>query len=742
MKTLVLFAICLFEFFNLSATDYHIGPGQTYSGLNDFHSAIGWHNLQSGDKVYIHWRSTPYNEFMYISTSNVEIVGVPNGNLLPVIDGQNAVQPEFAWQDKGNFYTDTDDDNDPNPTDNNHYNYYNGGLYQYGLIGVGRPYGSGYNEWVENITISNLEVRNAEQAYSFTPWFSGHVSASQAFASVWNAPTRNYPSFMTGIRVQFAKNLTIRNCTIHNCGNGIFVNSKLDDNDFSGTVTAPDGIQVSKNITIEYCKLYDNGSSDSYCHNIYSEAAGTIYQYNYIGRARAGINTSTCLKDRGAGTIVRNNYFDGGGQGHILDLVEAEASAVDMINEPDYHNTYVYGNIMVNPADGATTLIHYGGDHCDYSIFRRGNLYFYNNTLINQADQLERWRTILFFLPKSEYFGAPPCSPVPSSIDEKIIATNNIFYNVASAAGNALSDFYLISTDINSNSIFTNNYISSGYENGFSGYWDNITGQYAPFTGTVTMNNLVSPAVNNPGFKDFNNGDFTLTSGSVNIDAGNNAANPSVNSVNREYVSPQNYKSRVILGSAIDIGAYEYISSVLPLTLISFTAEKQENDVLLKWQTTEEINTDYFSVEWSSDAVHFSEKAKPGTINGRGVNYYEWKHSNAAANTYNYYRLKIVDKDGHYVYSETRRISFNNEGIELYPNPVGDNLTIVFDGAQKGITNFQLFNNDGKLIRQQSKILQQGRQVIIEDYRQLPSGIYFIKISNNNIVTTKRLIKK
>src|SRR6185503_20831142 len=87
----------------------------------------------------------------------------------------------------------------------------------------------------------------------------------------------------------------------------------------------------------------------------------TVYQFNRYGPLRTG-SVGGGLKDRGAGTVIRYNFVQGGG--HLLDLVEAQNYAATTLTLASYRDTYVYGNVLYNGPAGqsATTPIHYGGD--------------------------------------------------------------------------------------------------------------------------------------------------------------------------------------------------------------------------------------------------------------------------------------------------------------------------------------------------------------------------------------------
>lgn len=173
-------------------------------------------------------------------------------------------------------------------------------------------------------------------------------------------------------------------------------------------------------------------------------------------------------------------------------------------------------------------------------------------------------------------------------------------------------------------------------------------------------------------------------------------------------------------------------SSVLPLTLISFTAQKTGPDkVLLAWSSDNEINSSHFVIESSTDGILFEETGKV-TASGNGRNNYSFTKiiSNNSATLL--FRLKMVDRDGEFKYSNIVRINNIMEAIKLsvFPNPATDLITITSNKQQ------ELFikNINGQGIKK--ILLINGSQTV--NISTWPSGIYFIK----NEETTVKFIKK
>ena len=184
------------------------------------------------------------------------------------------------------------------------------------------------------------------------------------------------------------------------------------------------------------------------------------------------------------------------------------------------------------------------------------------------------------------------------------------------------------------------------------------------------------------------------------------------------------------------------IKSVLPVTWLSFTAEKLNSiAVVLKWNTVNEQNNDRFIVERSADAVHFTEvgtvKAGNNTSRAQEYNYADYK----AISGTNYYRLKQVNKDGHSSYSAIAKVIFAENDIawSIRPNPAV-NASIIIARKELNNVHIQLSNASGKVVYnlQQAK-LSAGGQITVP-VKGLPKGMYILKLSSNESKGSEKLI--
>ena len=177
-------------------------------------------------------------------------------------------------------------------------------------------------------------------------------------------------------------------------------------------------------------------------------------------------------------------------------------------------------------------------------------------------------------------------------------------------------------------------------------------------------------------------------------------------------------------------------STQLPVDFISFTAKKRSGSVELSWETASEINNDYFDVERSRDGKSFEAIGK---VAGHGttteIQNYEFIDRLPYSGK-NYYRLKQVDFNGTYEYSDVRVVDFSKRGtvINIFPNPTADYVSINFD---KQYQSGDIVNQAGIKIKAIPTSSDQAK-VNVSD---LPAGIYHIELFDGNEITTKKFIK-
>ena len=189
--------------------------------------------------------------------------------------------------------------------------------------------------------------------------------------------------------------------------------------------------------------------------------------------------------------------------------------------------------------------------------------------------------------------------------------------------------------------------------------------------------------------------------------------------------------------------------TILPVTILNFTASyTSANNADLDWKTTNEINASEFIIERSENGADFSPVGQVAADqNGSSsVNNYTYTDNLAGVTaTTVFYRLRVVDADGKYVYSKVVPIKLDQSktAISVYPNPVVSSATLSVYSAGTTTAVYRLFDNAGKLVAYSNISLGAGTNSIpIDRLESLSTGIYILQVVMNNNVFTQKLIKK
>ena len=499
-----------------NATVYEIGAGKTYTTIG----AAPWGSLQPGDNVKIY--PGTYHEKLEITVrgtqaSPIVIEGIPDGSTLPVIDGVGATEgPNFntgrSWQ-------------------------YGPGL---GLVYFGVPVGGATKPgWV---TLKNLRIQGANAGVSWTP-------------------NGGSPTTMTGdlsaVYIQTGENLTFEGLEITDSGNGFFANSNY------GSVPEI----VSRDILVRKCRIWGNGSTTSYLvHNVYTEADGIVFEYNWLGAPRANALGNN-LKDRSQGFVFRYNWIINGG--HIMDLVECQAGC-NYFTASKYNEAWVYGNVIINsqadPDGGlgaAQYMIQFGAENNDgltgIAGGGRDNLYFFHNTVVMYLDADGFFKVRLFDISDSGADGTK----------ETVHIHNNLIVSRPYTTGHTPCPWYWRA---DTKSPYTHGSLDFG-TNAVSSNWgyEFSSADTSNVTGAANLYSITSPTTI---FTDVSLAAqlYSLAAGSEAIERAGSLPEivSSGNSLSldltptAQYVKHQSSGARTLNGAVLDAGAYEFDSYVAP----------------------------------------------------------------------------------------------------------------------------------------------------------------------------------
>lgn len=181
------------------------------------------------------------------------------------------------------------------------------------------------------------------------------------------------------------------------------------------------------------------------------------------------------------------------------------------------------------------------------------------------------------------------------------------------------------------------------------------------------------------------------------------------------------------------------ISGSTPVNLYSFTANNNGKVNDLKWKVGVESNLDRYEVERSSNAVNFSSI---GTVKASAASIYLFTDP-APGSGNNYYRIKMVDNDGSYKYSDIRLVkNIANASLHIYPNPVKSILNAVHLSDKTSEKQIVIIGTDGKIILRKNQLFNKGSNTIHFSVEKIPTGMYRLLVIDESSKMQQSFIKE
>ncbi|MFT6018511.1 MAG: hypothetical protein ACI9CQ_001294 [Saprospiraceae bacterium] len=192
------------------------------------------------------------------------------------------------------------------------------------------------------------------------------------------------------------------------------------------------------------------------------------------------------------------------------------------------------------------------------------------------------------------------------------------------------------------------------------------------------------------------------------------------------------------------VGRGETKITELPVELIKFEVKKDNGKASIEWKTASEQNSVQYEIERSTDGMNF-EHIGTVKIHGDSETLKEYDFMDISPNSgSNYYRLKIVDYDGSYEYSDVATMSFGADiVIMVAPNPVVDVMTINAGEVGQNVTaTVEVFDQSGKQLYQQQVEFQNGQyQTNASELNVTTPGAYFIRVTGSNSSKVVKFMK-
>jgi hypothetical protein len=198
-------------------------------------------------------------------------------------------------------------------------------------------------------------------------------------------------------------------------------------------------------------------------------------------------------------------------------------------------------------------------------------------------------------------------------------------------------------------------------------------------------------------------------------------------------------------GAAPDVG-YAESNYAFPVELLSFSAAVKNGTVVLSWKTATEIQNKGWDIE----------RYIPGSIAWQKLGFVQGKGNSTAANNYSFvdenptaataiqYRLRQLDENGNFKYSNIITVKFSSDKTELvnYPNPVRQGTVAKFNITQSAKVMLDVYNNVGQMVQHvANENLSAGFHSFNINTSALAPGQYYLKLFVNDAVYTHPMLK-
>lgn len=208
-----------------------------------------------------------------------------------------------------------------------------------------------------------------------------------------------------------------------------------------------------------------------------------------------------------------------------------------------------------------------------------------------------------------------------------------------------------------------------------------------------------------------------------------------------------------------DYGDFGVASSTavntLPVRWLNIRANKQgKNEALVSWTTAAEINNGRFEIERSVKDATLNNWKTLGSVKGKGntssLTNYQFTDNligDVSPEMPIYYRIKQIDFDGKYTYSNIVKLSNGDakndqRHIEISPNPFENEISIQLNALANEKAKIEMYNTDGSLVYTKTMDLEHGiNNLVMNELGDLPKGLYILKVNQNGFLKTFKILK-
>ncbi len=179
--------------------------------------------------------------------------------------------------------------------------------------------------------------------------------------------------------------------------------------------------------------------------------------------------------------------------------------------------------------------------------------------------------------------------------------------------------------------------------------------------------------------------------------------------------------------------------AVLPVTLLQFTANADGKQIVLQWQTTNEINNNYFLVQRSIDGRNWTTIATIKANAGASNEY--TTHDLQPLTGKNYYRLQQFDKSGKFTYSDIRLVTMSsNASVIVSPNPTHGSIHLIINSQVNDKITAILTDMKGTVIHQEMlSVTASYNSYSLHTNKPLAAGLYMLRLKGSSLNTSVKV---
>jgi hypothetical protein len=558
-----------------------------------------------------------------------------------------------------------------------------------------------------NITFKSASINNGDVTIKYSPiispWHVVSLSSCSRLSfeniSFANGNTSgSSPKYGLVVKLESTNYVSFINCVF---------NGKINPTDlseFNSLIYSQSG--SNSNLTISRCTFNDGKSSialqgsGAYSQNI--TISENQFNYSYGNTIHLTNTIST--------TLLKNNIIN---SGYLL-----EKTGVLIANS--YGPINIIGNTIYGENDYELKISHCSPWSGEINVINNfiTNNFGTSSILSEYCSQINIYHNTVYS------FGSHAAFMIYCTSENDCKVRNNIF------KANGHGVFFVLTPDLpksSNNNVFNNELNAQiGFVYGL-GYCDSLPKWRS-------MTNLDSNSINKRIF--FKNIDDlhldSISLGDLSLKGASLGIITDIDGDTRNVGSPY-------------IGADENVHFPLPVELVTFMAKTKTNVVELNWKTASEINNYGFNIEkrlsnnW--EKIGFVEGG--GSTNTPQEYIFIDKNVNPGKQTY---RLKQIDRDGKYEYSNEIEILVTDRPIKYsifqnYPNPFNPRTILRFDLPRSSFVDLKVYNSIGQEVAVLiSEYLNAGSYSHEWNADQMPSGVYMYRLQAGRYVETRRMV--